>query len=133
MERLEGVGTTGDETVVKVDKTEELSQLALGGGLREIADDAYLLLKRADALAVHMMPKELQMCHSQHALGWIDQDAILAQSLQDQPEVLLVLVGVRTGDEDVVHVSIAELEAAKDLIHKALEGLSCVTQSERHP
>ena len=31
MERLEGVGTTGDETVVKVDKTEELSQLALGG------------------------------------------------------------------------------------------------------
>ena len=46
--------------------------------------------------------------------------------------MLLVFLGIRAGDEDIVNISVCKGEATKNLIDKALERLRSVAKTERH-
>ena len=60
-------------------------------------------------------------------------DAVVLKASEDLFEVGPVCVSIRTGDEDVVDICEAELETAQYFIHKPLEGLCRVLQTEGHP
>lgn len=74
MEGLKHVNTPRDETVVEVDKAKEFMKFTLHDRLGKVADDTDLLLKRADALAVNLVTKELQPLHPEHTLGQLLED-----------------------------------------------------------
>ena len=70
-------------------------------------DDVHFLLQRTDAVTVKVFSKKLQLLNPKQTLGWVDEDAMLVEALKDQPYILLVLVWVSTGDENIVNIGIA--------------------------
>ena len=118
--------------MVKINQTQELSELALGSRLRELPDGLYFLFERTDALAANTVSQELELCHSKCALDWIDYYAVFIQTGQNRPQVMLVFFGTGACDEDVVNVRIAEVQATQDLVDKALKCLSCISQPKWH-
>lgn len=60
-------------------------------------------------MTVSMMTEELKLLDSKHTLGWVDEDAVLTQTLKNHVEVLLVLPGVGTGKEDVINIGVSEM------------------------
>ena len=59
----------------------------------KVADDLHLLLERADASTVDLVPQELERHSSKLALRRVDQYAVVAETLKDRSQVLLVLLG----------------------------------------
>ena len=53
-------------------------------------------------------------------------DSMLLQTGKNLTKMLLMFFGCGTGDEQVIQVGVAEGQAAKHLVDKALECLSCV-------
>ncbi len=57
---------------------------------------------------------------------------MVMQAGEEETEVLLVLVLVAAGHQDVVQVHKGKVQSSADVVHQALEGLSGVAQTKRH-
>ena len=78
------------------------------------------------------MAKEFQTTHTKKALGRVDEDAIIAESLEHLFQVLLVFLFGRSGNKDIVYVIKAKMQSTQDLVHKTLEGLASIAQTKWH-
>ncbi len=54
---------------------------------------------------------------------------MVTQAFQDELEVLHVFLTTGTGDEEVVYIYVAEVEATQNFIHEPLECLGCIPDS----
>jgi hypothetical protein len=61
-------------------------------------------LVRSDAVLIHPVAQEFHG-GGEHALCWVDLQAILLKDGGDLPEMLVVLLQRVTGDDDVVQVA----------------------------
>ena len=110
--------------MIEVDQTQEFPELALCGRSWEIADGLDFLWQGVDSMPVDQVSEEFKALHPKLALSWIDDDSILLQSLQDQPEV--------AENKEVVDVCVAEVKPPKHLVNEPLESLCCISQSKGH-
>ncbi len=62
-------------------------------------------LERPDAVLVHPVAQELKGGGGEHALCWIDLQAVLLKDSEDLPEMLVMLLQRVAGDEEVVQVA----------------------------
>ena len=83
-------------------------------------------------MLVHPVSQELHGGSGQHALCWVDLQAILLKVGEDLPEMLAVLLQGVAGDDDVVQVAEHEGEVFEYAVHEALEGLGGVAEAEGH-
>ena len=62
---------------------------------------------------------------SKHTLEWINDIAILVETLKNSTQVVLILISTRAGDQENVdvQVSISKRKAMKNLVAKALKSL----------
>ncbi len=58
---------------------------------------------------------------------------MVTQAFQDELEVLLVFLTTGAGDEEIVDIYVANVEAMQNFVHEPLERLGCVPEAERHP
>ena len=73
--------TRRQEMAIKVHQANELSQLALGGGLWKGTDGLNLVLHRPNALAADEMSKEIERWHTENALDGVDGEAVFCETL----------------------------------------------------
>ena len=69
------------------------------------------ILQWLDTICADTVPQKIQFSHSKLAFGGVDDEAVVAEALQYQLQVVFVLVGRCTGDQQVVNVRIAKCEA----------------------
>ena len=74
-----------EKAVIKTDKPKELVQLALCRGLRKLPENSHCVLQKMYALAVNLVSQKFQLCDTQFALNWVDDDTVVLESLKDQP------------------------------------------------
>ena len=79
------------------------------------------------------MTKEIQCWDSKDTLTHINQEAIIAQSLQDLLKVSRVLFPIAAGNEQVINVIVAEGKATQDFINKPLKCLRSISEVKWHP
>ena len=73
--------TRRQETAIKVHQANELSQMALGGGLWKGTDGLDLVLHRLNALAADEMSQEIERWHTKNALAGVDGEAMFCKTL----------------------------------------------------
>ena len=132
VERAEDGGGGGDETAVEVDGPQERHQLLDGAGAGMELDGGEAASQGGDAGGRHVVAEEVQLGDGELALLRVDDQASLAQTGEDVPEVGGVLLGVGAGDQDVVQVGETR-RAGHHPVHQALEGVSGIPHAERHP
>lgn len=78
--------------------------------------------------------EELAAVAVEFALLAFDKQPMLAEAFEDLADVVVVFVGVRGKDEDVVEVDDDEIvqEIAEDVVHEGLEGGGGVGETEGH-
>jgi hypothetical protein len=75
----------------------------LRGG--KITDGLYVPLERPHAVLVYSVSQELHGSGGEHALCWVDLQAVLLKDGEDLPEVFDVLFQTVAGDDDVVQAA----------------------------
>ena len=81
IKRRQDVSGSWDETVVVNNHPEEFLHAFDGGGAREIGDDGDFGLKRADAIGVDLVAKELDRGDTKNTLGRADDEAVVLKEL----------------------------------------------------
>jgi hypothetical protein len=72
---------------------------------RKFTNGLHVLLERPDAVLVHPVAQELNSCGVEHALRWVDLQAVLLKDGEDLPEMLVMLLQRVAGDDEVVQVA----------------------------
>jgi hypothetical protein len=70
-----------------------------------MACTVYMPLERPHAVLVYPVSQELHGGGGEHALCWVDLQAVLLKDGEDLPEVLDVLLQAVAGDDDVAQVA----------------------------
>ena len=122
------VGCFLDEPVVEGQHSNELPELALCLWSREVADLSHFAGQRRDSCRRDMVAEEVQLCHSQHALGLVDLDAVLGEAGEDLHEVVPVLADCRAGHQDIIYINETAGDSSQDLVHQSLAGLSGIPE-----
>ena len=73
------------------------------------------------------MAQEFEAAHSEDTFVWADCHSELSQSAGQLPEMVCVFLEIGAGDQYVIQIHIAEIQAACHLIHKSLERLCCIS------
>ena len=84
--------------MVKVYKTQELTELVNRGWCREFHNGSDSIFQWLDAVCADSVPQIIQFGHSQLAFGGVDDNSVVAEALQNQPQMMLVLFGRCAGD-----------------------------------
>lgn len=122
-----------NEAPVEIYQSQKFAELALSRWPGKVSDNFNLAVKWANSLRSYPVAKEIQLRSTKLALRGIYNNAISIKTLKELAEVVLVLFFVGASDQQIVQISKTEWETAQGFIHKSLEGLRRVPQTERHP
>lgn len=127
-------GEVRDEATVEVGETEEGLKLLDRRRLRPVEDGLDFSVVHLDTGGGDDEAEELAAVAVEFALFAFNEQPILAEAFEDLADVVVVFVGVRREDEDVVEVDDDEVvqEIAKDVVHESLEGGGSVGETEGH-
>ena len=79
------------------------------------------------------MAEEVNGVATKLALGGVDDQAVLLESLEQQVKVFFVCLNILASHQDVVNVDEGEIQIVTDNVHQVLESLGSILQTERHP
>jgi hypothetical protein len=84
----------------------------------------------SDASTVHVVPQELKRGSAKVALARVDNHTMVTETLKNQSQVLLMILGTRIGYQEVIHVSVDKVQTSEHFKYEALERLSCIPEAE---
>ena len=79
------------------------------------------------------MAEEVNGVATKLALGDVDDQAVLLESLEQQAEVFFVCLNILASHQDVINIDEGEIQTVTGNVHQALESLGSIHQAERHP
>ena len=79
------------------------------------------------------MAEEVNGVATKLALGDVDDQSVLLESLEQQAKVFFVCLNILASHQAVVNVDEGEIQTITDNFHQALESLGSILQTEKHP
>ena len=74
--------------------------------MREVANSLYFVGERGDTICADVMTKEVHLRDTEEAFVGVDDNTMLGKSIENSSEIGEMLLGRRTGDEDVIDVAV---------------------------
>ncbi|KRZ60432.1 hypothetical protein T02_15237 [Trichinella nativa] len=118
--RCQQRGSSLYEAAIEIHTTEELAEFVHGRRLTESAYRFDFFCQRLNALAADLEPEELKVWREKNAFCRVQLDAVLFKPL-------------KKSSKHVVQIDEAESQPSSHFVHEALECLSSISQTERHP
>ena len=69
--------------------------------------------------------KCLKCLVARYTAGRIEENTVVAETLEDLPQVLLVLFLGGASDEYIININGTKVQPSEDLVHEPPEGLAC--------
>ena len=122
-----------DKTVVVIEESQETTELLVIGRPREAFNVSDLVRKWAESFSGNLMTKEIDLLFIEFALFLIKDQTMVAKAAEKEAEVMIMLLSVCGEDKDVIQVANDIVrQTLQCRVHKVLECLCCIMQSEGH-
>lgn len=91
------------------------------------------IAERAKTVGVNAMSQKNNFTSAKLILIWVDEYTMFFEASEELLQVLCMFFGRSAGDEDVIDICVAEIQASCYLVDKSLGSLLHVPKFKGHP